>query len=94
MRKLPLILFSYCLIVSLFIFISGIVTVNNNQELIFQLLFLPIVGYFLLGLFKVFKGKYSYLPMLSFDEKPGQIIVVLFIFIVLFGLGLFRIIFL
>jgi hypothetical protein len=78
--------------VSLFIFVSGIVTVKNNQELIFQLLFLPVVLYFLLGLFKLLTGKGSFLPKLSFDENPGQVIVAMIIFITLFSLGLLRII--
>ena len=92
MRKLPLILFTYCLIVSLFIFISGIVTVKNNQELVFQLFFLPVVGYFFLGAFKLITKKGNYLPEISFNENPGRIIITMIIFITLFGLGLIKII--
>jgi hypothetical protein len=92
MNKLPFFLYTYSLIVSVIIFISGVVSVKNNQELILQLLFLPILGYFLITLFNLITRKKGVLPEISMDTSGGQIILSLIIFITLFGLGLIRII--
>jgi len=40
------ILFYYCLFISLFITISGVISSQNPQQLLFQLLFIPISIYF------------------------------------------------
>jgi len=92
MKFLTKALFIYCLTVSLFIFISGMTTVKNNQELIFQLLFIPILAYFIIGLYKVLTKKHNYLPEISLDNNTGQVIIALIIFITLFVLGMVRII--
>lgn len=43
MKKL---LFYYCLLVSLFITISGVISSQEPSQLLFQLLFIPITIYF------------------------------------------------
>jgi hypothetical protein len=48
MRLASSIFFFYCLILAVFISVSGFITGSNQGQLLFQLIFLPVTFYFLL----------------------------------------------
>lgn len=83
-KLLPKVLFYYCAIAAFFITISTIFTSQGLAPVIFAILFLPIAAYFVIEFFKQVRGEAEPLN----NPRKGEIISILIIFIILFGLGL------
>jgi hypothetical protein len=94
MKKISAAYFYYCLVISLFIFISGLLTVKNINELPFQLIFLPVPAYFIYSLIKFINLKKNapkgINPVIGINlkEKGNLIILSLFLLgaLVMFGI--------
>lgn len=77
------ILFYYCLLLALFISISGIISSKNTSSLLFQLFFMPITIYFIYSVLIQFFDKKTK-PIISSTINRGTlfITIVLFLFLV------------
>lgn len=57
MSKASTLLLYYCTLIALFLSVSGFLTARTTESLIFQVMFLPITLYFLIGVFRNLKSK-------------------------------------
>lgn len=82
-------LFFYSLALALFISVSGFWGTKRPETLVFQLIFLPVVLYFLINTIRIFKKKNN----LRGNLGPGATFISVIILIVLLGTSLNRIFF-
>lgn len=97
MKKLSLIFYFYCLAVSIFIVVSGIISTRRDTSILpIQLVFLPIPLYFIIGFIRYLKNKKgkSDKNTLGIDlaGKGNLILLSVFILAILFMFGLSKII--
>ncbi len=68
-----LFLFIYCFFISLLILTSGVLN-SNNQQIIFQMLFVPVIGYFFYVIIESLIEKKSLIEKIPKLKKPTLII--------------------
>lgn len=92
MKLLPKILFYYCAVASFFITVSLVFTSQNIIPVIFATLFLPVTAYFVIEFFKQMRSLFAKKPSEGSDlvtaPRKGEFVAMLFIFLILTGLGL------
>lgn len=94
MKQISAVFFYYCLLISLFIFISSFFNIKNVEELPFTLLFVPIPAYFIYTLVKYISLKKNspkgISPALGINLKEKETIIILSFFLlaalIMFGI--------
>ncbi len=93
MNILHKLLFIYCLLFALFLFISGFVSSHHASQLVMQLTILPLVGYFIIeGISLIKKSDHEHHTPHSKRTRLFLVIISLIILLSLVAYSFFRII--
>lgn len=84
-KILSIVFFSYCVLASLFIAVSGAFTIRSHQSVVFQILFLPLVAYFIIEILLQLRGGFSEKNWSFLFSKRRMIASVIIFLVFVFG---------